>query len=49
MEVRAKREGCYSELKIHFEIANFVSLTTLILWKKIAKAKYKKQAILNLN
>ena len=30
MEVRAKWEGCYSELKIHLEIANFVSLTTLI-------------------
>ena len=29
MEVRAKREGSYSELKIHFEIENCVSLTTL--------------------
>ena len=31
MEVIAIREGCYSELKINFEIANFVFLTTLIL------------------
>ena len=29
MDVEAKREGCYSELKIYFEITNLVSLTTL--------------------
>ena len=29
MEGKAKREGCYSEFKIHFEIANLVPLTTL--------------------
>ena len=29
MEVKAKREGCYSELKVHFEIANLVSLTKI--------------------
>lgn len=27
MDVGAKREGYYSVLKIHFETANFVSLT----------------------
>ena len=31
MEVRAKREGYYSELKIHFETANFVSLTIIFI------------------
>ena len=29
MEVKAKREGCYSELKVHLEIANLVSLTKI--------------------
>ena len=29
MGFKVKRDGCYSELKFHFEKANFVSLTTL--------------------
>ena len=29
MEIRAKREGRYTELKIYFVIENFVSSTTL--------------------
>ena len=29
MKVRAKRERCYSEFKIHFEKGNLVSLKTL--------------------
>ena len=33
MEFIAIREGCYSELKINFEIANFVFLTTLFFLK----------------